>query len=579
MYGLLSNLPSTQPFAMKNTLLLSVLTVFSTLSALGQVDSPFGPMTIPPTICGEGPYGVIYWAEAIDLHQSAPEGFPQNHPQGYMVSLYDAHRITAINGLPEGMTAETDVMASADAESPYGIWYPSVSYGPWPTEWGNASGTVRFDVALPYIESVLNGPAAISLEFHVEHRLAAVWDHTQQVVQPDPEGPYQFGNWYPYGAVNGDGQPTISPISFYVYNHNCLLGTSSTTTPATCEDDSDGSVTISLGDPQFPVEYSVDGGVTSAFSSSASFTISDLPPGQYTIVGKDAARKLFRREFTVGVWEEPAFVEDFCMVTVDEITGKNLLVWEPTDADNIAGYNVYRQSGITSEFELIGTVDSGEDGIFLDNGSNPAQSSDRYAIRTMVIKVCDIEPTEDPLSTTHRTIHLSANIGVNGEVNLLWNGYEGFSYPNFEIQRSTNGSQFFNIGSVANNSYSYSDMFPPQGVNHYRINVVNADGCDPSRVYTSARSNVIDGDGQPVGLSDGPAMLPMSIYPNPSEGIFHFDVESDVTVSVMDAMGREVLRKASSAPHHIDLSANPAGIYTVRVIHGADVAVRRVIRQ
>lgn len=559
-------------------LFLPLTILCSALVAEAQVDSPFGQSVIAPTICGDGPYGVTYYSEAVQLHNGTPEGFPVT-PQGYFMSLYDAHRITAVNGLPEGMTAYTDVMASADDDSPYGIWYPTVSYGPWPPEWGLATGPVRFDVALTHVDAVLSGPAVLQLEFHVEHRLVAVMDEMEQVAQPLPDGPYQYGNWYPYGSINGFNQPSISPISLNVYTHNCTFGSSSVNTPATCDSDTDGSAAFTLYNAELPVEYSIDGGGTSFFTDEETFTISGLAPGTYLFVAKDAGGKLHRRNFTIEVWEEPDVIEPVCMVTVDEVTGRNLVVWEPSGEEAVTGYNVYRQSGITSEFELIGTVENGQDGIFLDNGSNPAQSSDRYAISTMVVKVCDTEATEDPLSATHRTIHLSANIGVNGEVNLLWNAYEGFTYPNFEIQRSTNGSEFFNVGSVANNSFTYSDMFPPAGVNHYRINVVNADGCDPSRVYTSARSNVIDNQGNPVGMTDLSAKEHIGLYPNPTDGTLHIAATGQMRVSVMDALGREVLIQQLTAPASIDLSRQVKGMYIVRLISERGTVVRRVVRE
>src|SRR6202012_5072728 len=88
-------------------------------------------------------------------------------------------------------------------------------------------------------------------------------------------------------------------------------------------------------------------------------------------------------------------------------------------------------------------------------------------------------------------IHLSANQGINSEINLQWNPYVGFSYSDFEIYRSNNGGAFSLIGTVANTSYAYTDLTPPSGVNYYYVSVVNPAGCNPSRSVSSSSSNIL----------------------------------------------------------------------------------------
>ena len=82
-------------------------------------------------------------------------------------------------------------------------------------------------------------------------------------------------------------------------------------------------------------------------------------------------------------------------------------------------------------------------------------------------------------------MHLQSNLGVNGEVNLFWNAYEGVGYSNFSINRSTDGINYFEIGTVANNVYAFTDQFAPSGDKWYQIRIPLNDECTPLRNRTS----------------------------------------------------------------------------------------------
>ena len=79
----------------------------------------------------------------------------------------------------------------------------------------------------------------------------------------------------------------------------------------------------------------------------------------------------------------------------------------------------------------------------------------------------------------HLSIHLSANQGINGEVNLAWNSYEGaeFDYTSFEVYRSTDGQPGELIASLPNFITAYTDNEPPSGSNEYRVEVTRTAAC------------------------------------------------------------------------------------------------------
>jgi hypothetical protein len=72
-----------------------------------------------------------------------------------------------------------------------------------------------------------------------------------------------------------------------------------------------------------------------------------------------------------------------------------------------------------------------------------------------------------------------------------------------------------------------------------------------------------------------------TVLPNPSEGLVSIVLEKQVesgTLHVVDLMGRSVLRTSMSGYRTVlDLSAQPSGIYTLRLEHGGASTNRRVV--
>jgi len=76
----------------------------------------------------------------------------------------------------------------------------------------------------------------------------------------------------------------------------------------------------------------------------------------------------------------------------------------------------------------------------------------------------------------------------------------------------------------------------------------------------------------PAGVANVSQAHPLSIYPNPVQNLLSFEnpFESQVSVSVIDMMGREVLNSHANALSHLDLNTTelPAGTYLLRVQAG-----------
>ena len=74
----------------------------------------------------------------------------------------------------------------------------------------------------------------------------------------------------------------------------------------------------------------------------------------------------------------------------------------------------------------------------------------------------------------------------------------------------------------------------------------------------------------------------LSVYPNPNDGIFMADLDSDdignASYQIFNAMGILLQDGRYSINHKIDINNNPAGMYLLRIIKGGDVYACVVVK-
>jgi hypothetical protein len=213
----------------------------------------------------------------------------------------------------------------------------------------------------------------------------------------------------------------------------------------------------------------------------------------YVIVTDHYGCKVKSYDYTVNAaaMEPPSI----CLVTVDSLSGKNLIVWERPATTVIDSYYIYKESTQAGIYNLIGKLGYNDLSVFLDTNSNPTVKADRY--RISIIDTCGIESAP---SQVHKTMHLTINKGINGENNLIWDYYEGFTFSTYKILRGTNPGNMRTIALIQNNLTSYSDINPPMGLLFYQVVVVKPDPCYPaifraqtsSGPYSQSASNLKD---------------------------------------------------------------------------------------
>ena len=342
-----------------------------------------------------------------------------------------------------------------------------------------------------------------------------------------------------------------------------------TSQTATCDNSQDGEIIINGADvwqQQLPYIFlqSVTGNVIDSGTltgPSFSFQYPNLNPGNYQFqLGYSSGVPCRTRVYEYINILPPYSGDDICLTTVDTATGYNRIDWEKTLGERTHYYKIYKESNVTSNWDSIGAVMVDELTSFIDYSSSPDQNSDAYHVA--VVDSCGQEATD---ITSHRTIHLTANQGVNGEVNLSWNPYQGFVYPNFEIYRSNDGNPFQLIGMVSNSSFTYSDLTPPIGPNSYTVGVQNPSGCTPSRSSNTSFSNIINENGEAVNDVGYVSKPEINIYPNPGIGKFIIDGQGSYYLEIFNSEGRIVMQTTAVLPYQLDINRESPGIFFIKV--------------
>ncbi|MFH1321413.1 MAG: T9SS type A sorting domain-containing protein [Bacteroidota bacterium] len=239
-----------------------------------------------------------------------------------------------------------------------------------------------------------------------------------------------------------------------------------------------GAIYISVTGGTTPYTYSWSDGSTSE-------DLVDVYAGDYDITVIDSSGCLATASIEVsGI---PPVHESICLVTVDSTTGKNLIVWEKVQVDGVQSYNIYKESTQIGVYYLIGNVPYDSLSQFIDTLSNPLQRSWRYKIA--VVDLCE---NVSEKSDDHKTMHLNINLGLGGNINLMWDHYKGFTVSSYYIYRYTTSTGWVALDSLPSNLTSYTDFSPPDDNLFYEIRVKHPDGCSAtlkSKDYNSSKSN------------------------------------------------------------------------------------------
>jgi hypothetical protein len=281
---------------------------------------------------------------------------------------------------------------------------------------------------------------------------------------------------------------------------------------------------------------------------------------------------------------------DICLVSVDDVTNKNVVIWEKPVITGVDSFYVYKESTSSNIYTKISSVAANAFSTFTDISSNPLQRADRYKIS--ILDTCGFESSP---SLIHKSIHLSINQGVGNTYNLIWDAYEGFVFGTYYILRGTSLNNLVTIDSIQSNLLSYTDLNPPAGTVYYAVEVRKAISCNPtarlsSVGYASSRSNIKVNTLSSLNNYENP-FIDFLIIPNPASENTSINLNlsnmSLTTISVFDMTGRlvQILNNSNlTAGQHTfnwDLNENNAkviaGVYLIKISANGFTQTKRVV--
>ncbi|MFM6924858.1 MAG: SdrD B-like domain-containing protein [Ferruginibacter sp.] len=159
----------------------------------------------------------------------------------------------------------------------------------------------------------------------------------------------------------------------------------------------------------------------------------------------------------------------------------------------------------------------------------------------------------------------------DGIIQLGWSTYSEINLEHFDIERSTDGTNFRQIGKIntangqlnSNASYTYLDITAQRGTNYYRLAMVDNNGN-----YTYSKTIMVNVDIKGISV--------MIVYPNPFSKRVQIRVNSDkaekVAINIINSNG--VLMSSQDAQTQVGdnnitinkVDALPAGIYYIEVV-------------
>lgn len=354
--------------------------------------------------------------------------------------------------------------------------------------------------------------------------------------------------------------------------------------PSTCTV-TDGSISVNFS-------YNPNGGnlPTSWVWNTGQTTqnLTGLAVGNYTITAYSpymGGMCKSIKKFTVGT--KAPLQQPICLVTVDTSTTTNLVVWEKAEAIGIHHYNIYRESDVAGEFQLIDTVMAGNEPIFNDVVASPVNRSWRYRISAE--NYCG---TEGPLSGAHKTLHLNAieNTG-NGNMDIYWDDYEGSPDINgYVVWRYTDQAGWVQASSViAPGTLTYQDT-PPTGATglDYFVAMELTNTCTAEKAQdfnttrsNRERSNFFAGNGT-GNSSNGIAeeyLNNLELYPNPTLNTFNIKQSEvkEMTIAIKDVSGKLLMNHTSNElTTTIDISSMKSGVYFIEIQIDGVKSIRKV---
>jgi Secretion system C-terminal sorting domain len=266
--------------------------------------------------------------------------------------------------------------------------------------------------------------------------------------------------------------------------------------------------------------------------------------------------------------------QQFCNVAVNPQTGKNVLVWQPLASNNIAKYNIYRETDETQQYEKIGEVNyNPNQGIFEDPTANPN-------VRAFVYIMEVVDSCGNSAETSYAvSVHLAVNINAN-RVNLQWTPFTaGDNFiKSYEIYRGKNVNDMALLQKVSGSVTAFTDLTPDETKRFYMIKAI------PQNVCTTGQGNKIAQFPTSNIIFTGEKLTPeaLTIFPNPVGNEVNISFLQPIEkLEILDINGRVVESTTPATNTNwltMDTKNIQNGIYLVKIWSGGEIFTKKIIK-
>ena len=161
---------------------------------------------------------------------------------------------------------------------------------------------------------------------------------------------------------------------------------------------------------------------------------------------------------------------------------------------------------------------------------------------------------------------------VDNGVSVKWLTADEINVSHFDVERSKDGVAFTKIGAVnavsvsSTNNYAYVDATPQNGINYYRLRMIDIDGRFEFSKIVSVKLN----NAQAVRVFPVPAQSTITVQ----------FAEQFRKLEIVDISGRTLLRKnITQQNEEINISTLAKGIYFIRLINDNMTVSKKFVKE
>jgi uncharacterized repeat protein (TIGR03803 family) len=277
-----------------------------------------------------------------------------------------------------------------------------------------------------------------------------------------------------------------------------------------------------------------------------------------------------------------------CMVTVDDASQHNTIVWEKPASTNIDSFIVYREI-TTNSYMPIGAVPYAALSQFVDTVAtkyfpftgNPNSGTYRYKLQ-----VKNLLGNKSNLSPYHNTIFVTQSGGT-----FSWNQYEIEGNPiplpsisAYVLYRDDNstGSWHQVIGVAGTQTTATDPNYSSYPNGSWRVETMWGITCTPTvkttSSYSTSKSNV---KSSAVGVNSFSYSQKIDVYPSPTSQNISISSSNELgTISIYNNLGGIVLHTTSkNKTEQIDISNLQSGIYFIQAHADSNIYTSKFVKE